>query len=438
MTLSSLADFGLTSVIYPDNIGTVTADSANRVSAIADTLGLIANYTQGTDANKPILTRADNQENLVQYSEDFGNTTYWSAENTSRTSNQALDSNGNMTLANLVCSASNARHSIYSQSVGNVNYIAGLNYTMSVQVRYNNHRYVQLAMTNGPFTLNDYVNFDILAGTVGTVGSSITAYSITELESGLFNLSISANCGTTGSSNSVFFIIIDSASAARGGTFNAAGTEAVYIGRGVMRTSLSDTTYVATTDAKQYRGVNGRRALRFNGANEVNSTSISSNIFTSTDKLVYAVVRPNLTSSNQLFFECVGQWWYCGILNTAVFSFNNWDTAYDTANSSAITVNTPYIVRFRQTGGNIFTAIDIGAGFVESAPVASGATSNMTTALKIGRLVSSLFYGDIAFIGTANTGATKPNLEKLLREEFMPSSKFKYDILNSTFDIGVY
>jgi hypothetical protein len=78
MTIPNFSDFDLTSAFWSPDDSTVTVDAQQRASAFEDSLGLIADYTQATNANKPLYSRADNKENILGFANSENLTSGWS------------------------------------------------------------------------------------------------------------------------------------------------------------------------------------------------------------------------------------------------------------------------------------------------------------------------------------------------------------------------
>jgi hypothetical protein len=427
MTLN-FTDFGLTSAIDPTDPTKVTADAQLRVSAMADSLGLIANYTQATNANKPLWSRADNRENLSKSSDDLSNTTYYVHNNITVLANQANDSDGNPTLDRLTANAGSATHSIFVQTAQDSIFVSGLNYTSTVQVFKGTNRYVQLIMAAARFGTTQYANFDLEDKSVSFQGAGLTGASIIEVSPDLFNLSISANATSTGLDDYFFLSFIPASDSARHASFNAAGTETVFAGRVHTRQSNTDTTYLPTTDHPQYAGVNGRRWLVLNGAQGMVNVDNFSKIYTTTEMLIYIPAVSLLgTGANGYLHSSNTNGVRPGVdIDSNVVRMRVHDGSNKTASAPAVTTGQPFIFRGRLTGGFLYAAVDTGAGFVEGSPVACGAASSLTETLVLSRAVVA-FYGKLGGVFTANTGIAKPNFENLLREYYFARSQLIWD-----------
>jgi hypothetical protein len=424
MTIN-FTDFGLTSAIDPTDPTKVTADAQLRVSDLSDSLGLIADYTQGTNANKMLWSRSDNRENLQRASEnDFNNATYWTPANS--TAVDGAITVGGLSMSSLTAAASTSQHSIFSAAGSNITMILGQSYEQSYLVKAGTHRYVQIAFFAGPFG-NGYVNFDILAGTVGTTGlGMVGGIEVHDAANGVYRIWARDTNILTATTGSCFLIMVGSASATRGQSFAAAGTEVIYFTRAQFRNVLTDPTYLPTTDHPQYAGVNGRRWLVLNGAQLMASTSTLANIFTNASKLFYIVLEPWLLNAAQAIFNPNGQYTVLNInASGSQARWQNFNSSYQTT-EVGLAVNTPVILRGRHAGGSIYLAKDEGAGFGAEDVEVSGNTDVMTGVLRLGA-TSAGFYGKLGGVFTANTGIAKPNFENLLREYYFARSQLIWD-----------
>jgi hypothetical protein len=378
----------------------VTADSSNRISSILDRTANCNAFTQGTDTNKPLLTRSDNLENLIQRSEDL--TSNWSAVGT------------------VVLSATSFREdtstgSHYIQNTLSFGSATGINYIFSARIKPVATRAIRFEFFQAATIAH------IVVDSTGTQRASFGSpqnISIVSLGGGWYDISYSKVATTTG----VAFLLIRTLQEPSLNTsYTGDGATSVEVTRIQVRTSASDAVYLQTTGAQQHRGVNGHRSLRLDGAQQLTSTSITSNIFTAGAKLAYLALRPSLLNAGQSIFRDSPNWWGLYIdTSGSRFRFDNYDTNYDYSYASAIASQT-YIVRIRHDSGNTYIATDIGNGFVESAPVASGNTGNLTFGIQIGT-TSNSFYGNIVTLQAKNTGTPDTTFETELRASIYGST----------------
>jgi len=414
MTLN-FTDFGLTSAIDPTDPTKVTADAQLRVSAMADSLGLIANYTQATNANKPLWSRSDNRENLVQYSEELNNAIYTNV-NAPVTANAANNPvNGAATADLVVADTVNATHELRQD----VAVVSGKTYRISCYAKRNSGT-TQFRLVGTALFTN--VNFAISGdGTIESTGAGASNVTVTSLTDGWFRLSMTGVA--TGNGNAQLRLAILNSS----GTASFIGDNTGWLMYGaVIQAAGADPTYIPTTDHPQYAGVNGRRWLVLNGAQGMDSTSTLANIFTNNSKLFYIVLEPWLLNVLQRILDPTGQYTVLNINSSGSQArWQNFNSSYQTTDVG-LTVNQPVILRGRHAGGSIYLAKDEGAGFGAEDVEVSGDTDVMTGVLRLGS-TSGGFYGKLGGVFTANTGIPKPNFENLLREYYFARSQMIWD-----------
>jgi hypothetical protein len=392
-----------------------------RASAFEDSLGLIADYTQGTNANKPLYSRADNKGNLLRNSHNVVNWTNYVGVGTPV---------GPLVTANAGTGARgviNTTTAFYSNMA-----IAGINLRLIVEVEYVNYTWCWIG--NGGDSSWRGVRFNLLTGLVDA-SFNITSSSVETVSAGRYKITILMPIATT--SNFSCYVTFGTSTIANGSTsITAAGTEQIKIHYGVGQQESWDAEPLETTDYPQYAGVNGQKWLVCNGAQALVNTDVTSDIFAAGTKLAYIPIQSFLLNVSQnIFRDTAGNFFTLVASSGSNYSFSNNDGGTDVVTASATLVTS--ILRFRQTGGNIYLAVDSGAGYVESAPVASGDTADLSSTIQIGRTANG-FYGKIGGILTANTGVPKPNLERLLRESVFARSLLKYDPINCKLGLGRY
>jgi hypothetical protein len=120
--------------------------------------------------------------NLLIYSEQFENSA-WTKLNATITANTINSPIGTLTADSLVGNTTNGRHNLL-QSLSATNDGA-----YSLYVKANQLRYIQFASTN---TVGQYVNFDVLTGTIGTVGADFSNAQITLITNGWYRISVTS------------------------------------------------------------------------------------------------------------------------------------------------------------------------------------------------------------------------------------------------------
>jgi hypothetical protein len=187
--------------------------------------------------------------NLLGYSQVY-NIAYWDKGLTTVVDNYTLAPNRTTTAAILTESVGTGSHHIH-ELTGSFNPVIGTAYTMSCYVKRPAtaaDQFIQLPFWIVGFGVNAYVNFDLLNGIVGTIGSAITSYSITSVGDGWFRLSATATATSTGKSG-FQLSFISSATAPRTETYTvtAGSEESVYLWGAQMVQGTSALTYQITT-----------------------------------------------------------------------------------------------------------------------------------------------------------------------------------------------
>ena len=422
MTLN-FTDFGLTSAIDPTDPTQVTVDAQLRVSDQADSLGLIADYTQSTDANKPLWSGTANEENVILYSSDMSQSKGVEGL-TSRTVSAFLDSDGNP-LYQILASATTNRHGLFCLNTDANGYTGGtgINITFQCEV---------MAGTSSLIWVGDRYSswhgtfFNISTETWGQE-VNLTSRAFENLGGGLYRFTITYNRSAGGASLPGVYIA-NSTTGTSPSNFAAAGTETIFVGRWWHYITAGSPQYILTTAAPIHRGVNGRRWLVLNGAQQMASTSTLADIFTNAAKLMYIVCDSFLVDVASSIFNPNGQYVIAdtNTTSTGVYRFRNYSGAAYQSVEIAGSVNTVTVLRMRHDSGTIYLAKDEGAGFGAEESIVSGNTDVMTGVLRLGA-TSAGFYGKLGGVFTANTGIAKPNFENLLREYYFARSQLIWD-----------
>ena len=402
-----IREFTGTSAFDFTNPDRVTVDAQLRASAVNDGLGLIANYTQATNANKPLWSRSDNRENIFQYSEQINNA-YWTKNTTTVTANAITAPNGTLTADKLVTVASAGSKDFR----GSVSVVSGRPYVVTFYAKAGEYNFASVYA--GFSNATQVTTFNLVSCTVVATSPNATA-SIQDVGNGWCrcNLFVTANAFS-----GILYTYINSDGTSGGTSFTGDGTSGVFFWRMNVRDAAANELDEETTDYPQYAGVNGRRWLVLNGAQVMSSTSISSDIFAVGEKLIYIPLEASLLNVAQSIFRDNPNWWSVLLQSSgSIMSMTNFDSNYDNA-TVAITTNTPMIFRGRHSGGSIYGAIDTGAGFGTESTVASGNTGNMTFNLQIGASSAS-FYGKLGGIFTDNTGTPDTAFEQRLRSYYL-------------------
>ena len=183
----------LYSVLPSDGTGDFTftrGSVATRINA----QGLIENVASGQSRlNYPLIDGVQKgcphhilepqRTNVVQYSEDFS--TGWTLDDATVVSNNDISPDGTLNATLLKGNTNSSRHNLVTSGQ------ASNTGTFSIFVKAKELKYVQIASAN---TVQQYVNFDLSNGIIGTVGSSFSNAKIENYGNGWYRcIVVSAN-----------------------------------------------------------------------------------------------------------------------------------------------------------------------------------------------------------------------------------------------------
>lgn len=286
----------------------VTADANGRVSAWADQSGNGKDMAQATAGYQPILSRADNKENMLWYSNDLDNTTYWSSSGYAVSCTQNLTdpfgkANTAWTITNTA--AGTVRHALFNTTSYRPVLHKNEKYHFSCYVKYIDSPYVWIG-------LNAAIWCGVIANVQTGVIESISdnaSYNITDQAITLdnewylveFDLTLSARSSPT------FWIGLDGDTAA-----SYFGTTAEGLQFGLchpqIRHSSADAEYVESTAGPQYRGINGQRVLTFDGSDDKLARAHDADLDLGklSDYAMFAVIRSRVLSDNTTNLQLLG------------------------------------------------------------------------------------------------------------------------------------
>lgn len=171
---------------------------------------------------------------LYQYSEDFTNA-LWTKTNVTVSSNTTNAPNGTTSADTLITTATTAQHLLQS-----ISHAVGT-FTTSIYAKKGTNNFLQIF--NG-YNSQAYANFDLNNGVVGTIGSVATA-TIENVGDGWYRCTLTI---TSPSSSSFRFELVTSSSAVFAESWNANGTESVFIWGAQLVEGTTAQTYLPTTD----------------------------------------------------------------------------------------------------------------------------------------------------------------------------------------------
>jgi len=133
------------------------------------------------DDSEGALLLEPQSTNLVTYSEDFSSG--WIYDDSTITNNSAISPDGTQNAGLWIGSTVSSRHNIGAVPTP----VASVTGSFSLFVKAKELKYVQIASAN---TVNQYVNFDVEDGIIGTVGSSFSNAKIENYGNGWYRCSV--------------------------------------------------------------------------------------------------------------------------------------------------------------------------------------------------------------------------------------------------------
>jgi hypothetical protein len=198
-------------------------------------------FTRASTATYYGTQTAKAEENLLLQSQTFDNAS-WQKTAATVAADSTAAPDGTSTADTFSASATTEAHFCTQNS----SVVAGLAYTMSVFAKAGTTNFLQVFAGSVNFGANVWANFDLSAGTVGTVGSSTTA-SIISVGSGWYRCVISNAIATSSTlSSPIAFSPINSASATRNVAFDGTG-HSIYLWGAQLEQRSAVTAYTVTT-----------------------------------------------------------------------------------------------------------------------------------------------------------------------------------------------
>ena len=185
------------------------------------------------------VTTAKAEENLLVYSEVFGNDN-WTKTSVGVSSDATTAPNGSATAELLVPSTSTTGKHIYQQATLE----SGSAYTLSIFVKAGGYNFVQLTPSNGFPNTTDYVNFNLSTGAIGNTAGTLSPV-IQSVGDSWYRVSITATANTT--TGRMLIVPLDSDTASRLPSYAGDGTSGIYVWGAQMEQRSSVTAYTPIT-----------------------------------------------------------------------------------------------------------------------------------------------------------------------------------------------
>lgn len=267
---------------FDANTGT-TINSSNGVNPWVDRYAGIS-ATQATTANYPILSRYDNKENTLTYSEIMLNVA-WDKTSypCSVIDNDTTNYLGASTAARVTATAGNSRHGAVWTGAG-VRFLkvnANSTWKVSVDAKAGTANYIWVGSSaDSPW---HGVSINLSNGTFNGNGGNVTDKTITSLGSSWYRIELIFTA-TASHFPDLGVWLANAANDTSPPSVVAAGTETYYITRPQIQRASTDTDYLTTTAAPQFAGINGNRVIHFDGTNDYLTADSIAATFTGSDK----------------------------------------------------------------------------------------------------------------------------------------------------------
>jgi hypothetical protein len=189
-------------------------------------------------------TVAKAEENLLLRSQEFDNS-FWVKTSVTVSANTSVAPDGTTTAETLTASAGASAHDV-APPTNEGTMQQGLVYSTSVFAKKGTNNFLQICFLN---QTDEFANFDLDAGTVGTTGGATMSASITSVGSGWFRCMAVITPASAAASKRASFSIVPSASATRRESWTADGTETILLWGAQLEQRASVTAYTPTTTA---------------------------------------------------------------------------------------------------------------------------------------------------------------------------------------------
>jgi len=259
---------GLTSWFSPNAEVTEVTGAVSQINDLKNT----NHATQGTAGNRPFLSRADLSENLVRSTNDTSSGNFGGVN---RAAVQA---------ATVVAAGSfNIQFLKEDNTVGNTHQlevgaylpiVSGISYRVSFR-GYSTNRGVRVRNLDGLGDKSIYIN--LTTGAAVSTDAGITGFTATSLGGGVYEYSFLLTATSTNLASRVIFYLTNAASSTTT-SYNGDNVSGAYLGCVQVQDANATSTYLQNTNAYPlYRGINGNRAMVFDGSNDNLQTTLAVN-----------------------------------------------------------------------------------------------------------------------------------------------------------------
>jgi len=412
---------------------------------------------QGADSTRPLITRGDNKENFITYSEQFSFSTAWDRTSypVSVVDNHSNDYLGNPTAALMTASAGVSRHGITWTNAGTGNRFiriaAGSQWIYEIELKAGTHSYAWCGTSaDSPW---HGVSVNLSNGTFNGAGGNLTNKTITSLGNGwyLITLTITATAEHLPDLGVWFATSANDASPPSAAV--SAGTETLYLARARSRRVSADSDYIKTYTYPELMGVNGNKCSYLPKQSRAFSSTYYPTIAGGFS--IAAVVRPSCLHTGMI--TCC----YDGTTAQRRFQFQlkvggeiefiiqNGSSDYigRTTAASTYAANTTYILVATYDGGTASSGIkiylnsvnqsttDLSAGAytvpgISTTDVEIGASSNTGNTFFGGEICEVIFYEkelNSSEAGRVYTSLETKYLTAPVFAEHNLSTKYSYD-----------
>ena len=397
---------------FPQTVTTVDG----LVSQITDATGNGNTATQGTAANRPLLSGASMLENKLLQSELRNNAAWTKTGLTSVTDAASTSPIGNAASRLLIDT---------STGVHRCQQLVIFNPTQALEIEF------KAEQVGTQIYFEAQSQYGIFVDDAGTVVVSFGTGSnkVTSLGDGWFRVEMIL--ATTSTSSLAYRIGMGRGSAS---SYTGNGTDSILVAAPVCRDVRTSSTYIQTTTSPIIAGLQNNRGMVFDGSNDSLGTSLAVNPTGGMWGVV--VVKPNIITADQGFLTA-----FSGTANDRLEFYANSSgivrarikngTAYIGRQTPALTANETCVLSFTYDGGTAASGVKIYKNGIQidNADSVSGVYTVPTAGnnLEIGRFgngsayLNGTIYEAIFAQGSTITDGNRQLIEQSLITQYIPN-----------------